>query len=433
MPKTHELRLKATVTSDEPQAQRSREMSRTRSEVHVSEVSKGQPGGTEKGVEVQQPEWDGDHMTIAPSNSGTVRPAQDESRTDMMWGTAPTPGTSKGKEKATPVQAIQKSTKPSVAAAPLPPNYLTQSHFAEFVLNFNHKWTEQTSRFDGIKRRLAATEKNHSRTQCSEACDKPEETLARDYPNEDNHGERGSSPRGQAAEMGTRGVRGRPSNVQPMPRGNRHKPAPVNSSWYLATVLHESKEDEWQREVECHRHQLAQCDRVEQENWENRLAILTSFHTLAESRRAREGHRSRNSDQFKEADCVVREMHAALDCYQATRANDAGRPRPANDTQMGVNPEYNAPHPGSTSYRFATHEGSEAYRAQAQANYSPVPPSHAEGTPQLRFDQMNPIPNIDSHTRTIELMVPKLWLATARLKPDNNVLTTAVPKTPRPD
>ena len=46
------------VTSDEPQAQRSREASMTRSEAHVSEVSEGQPGSTERTVEVQHPEWD---------------------------------------------------------------------------------------------------------------------------------------------------------------------------------------------------------------------------------------------------------------------------------------------------------------------------------------------------------------------------------------
>src|SRR6266481_1810798 len=156
MPKTHELRLKTTFTSDEPQAQRSHEASMTCSEAYVSEVSEGQPGGTKRTVKVQHPEQDGDHMTITASDSRTVRPARDESRTDMMWGTAPTPSTSKGKEKATPAQPTQKSMKPSVAAAPLPPNYMTQAHFAEFVLNFNHKWMEHTSQFDGIKRRLAA-------------------------------------------------------------------------------------------------------------------------------------------------------------------------------------------------------------------------------------------------------------------------------------
>src|SRR6266481_9717221 len=122
--------------------------------------------------------------------------------------------------------------------------------------------------------------------------------------------------------MGTRGAHGQPSNERLMLRGNRHKPTPINNNQYLAMVLHKSKEDEWQREVECHRHQLTQCDQVEQENWENRLTILTSFHTLAESRWVREGHQSRNSDQFKEADHVVHKMHAALDCYQAARAND---------------------------------------------------------------------------------------------------------------
>src|SRR6266481_2133659 len=112
MPKTCELRSKTMVTLDEPQAQRSHEESMTCSEVHVSEVSKGQPGGTERTVEVQHPEQDGDHMTIMASDSGTVRPAQDKSRTDMMWGTAPTPSTSKGEEKAMPTQPIQKSMKP---------------------------------------------------------------------------------------------------------------------------------------------------------------------------------------------------------------------------------------------------------------------------------------------------------------------------------
>src|SRR6266481_744362 len=221
--------------------------------------------------------------------------------------------------------------------------------------------------------------------------------------------------------------------MQPMLQGNRHEPAPVNSTWYPAMVLHKSEEDEWQREVECHRHQLAQCDRVEQENWENRLTILTSFHTLAESRWAREGRRSCNSDQFKEADRVVCEMRAALDCHQATRANDMGRPHSANDTQMGVNPEYNAPYPGSTSYRFATCEGSEAYRAQAQANYSPALPLRTEGTPQLRFDQTNPIPNIDSNTRTIKLMVHEAGVATNGLDPENNILTRAGVKIPHPE
>src|SRR6266481_2297318 len=65
--------------TDEPQAQRSRETSRTRSEAHVSEVSEGQPGGTERAIEVQHLERDGDHTTIAPSNSRTIRPARDES------------------------------------------------------------------------------------------------------------------------------------------------------------------------------------------------------------------------------------------------------------------------------------------------------------------------------------------------------------------
>src|SRR6266481_9042289 len=117
MPKTRELRSKTMVTSDEPQAQRSHEVSMTRSEAHVSKVSEGQPGGTERTIKVQHPEWDGDHMTIAASDSGTVRPTRDESQTDTMWGTAPTPGTSKGKEKATPTQPTQKSMKPSVVAA----------------------------------------------------------------------------------------------------------------------------------------------------------------------------------------------------------------------------------------------------------------------------------------------------------------------------
>src|SRR6266481_7450217 len=60
MPKTRELRSKTMVTSDEPQAQRSRDALMTRSEAHVSEVSEGQPGSTERIVEVQHPEWDGD-------------------------------------------------------------------------------------------------------------------------------------------------------------------------------------------------------------------------------------------------------------------------------------------------------------------------------------------------------------------------------------
>src|SRR6266481_1494554 len=85
-------------------------------------------------------------------------------------------------------------------------------------------------------------------------------------------------------------------------------------------------------------------------------------------------------------------MRTALDCYQAARANNVEQPHSANGAQMGVNPEYNAPQQGSTTYQFTTREGSEAYRAQAQANYSPTPPSHADGTPQPRFDQQISFP-----------------------------------------
>ncbi len=126
-------------------------------------------------------------------------------------------------------------------------------------------------------------------------------------------------------------------------------------------------------------------------------------------------------------------MCTALDCYQAARANDMEWPRSANGAQMGVNTEYNAPQQGSTTYQFTTHEGSKAYRAQAQANYSPTPPSCADGTPQPRFDQTNLIPNIDSHAKTIELMVHEAQVATDGLDPENNILTHAGVKIPHPE
>src|SRR6266481_8877459 len=109
------------------------------------------------------------------------------------------------------------------------------------------------------------------------------------------------------------------------------------------------------------------------------------------------------------------------------------RPCSTNGAQMGVNPEYNAPQQWSTTYRFATCKGSEAYRAQAQANYSPMPPSHADGTPQPRFDQTNLIPNINSHARTIELMVHEALVTTDGLDPENNILTCAGVKIPHPE
>ena len=61
-----------------------------------------------------------------------------------------------------------------------------------------------------------------------------------------------------------------------------------------------------------------------------------------------------------------------------------------------------------------------------------MPPSHMDGTPQLRFDQTNLIPNIDSHTRTIKLMVHEAQVATNGLNPENNILTHAGVKIPHP-
>ena len=46
---------------------------------------------------------------------------------------------------------------------------------------------------------------------------------------------------------------------------------------------------------------------------------------------------------------------------------------------------------------------------------------------------MNPIPNINSHTRTIELMVHEARVVTDGLDPENNILTCAGVKIPHPE
>ncbi len=46
---------------------------------------------------------------------------------------------------------------------------------------------------------------------------------------------------------------------------------------------------------------------------------------------------------------------------------------------------------------------------------------------------MNLIPNIDSHARTIKLMVHEAQVATNGLNPENNILTHAGVKIPHPE
>src|SRR6266481_4789809 len=53
--------------------------------------------------------------------------------------------------------------------------------------------------------------------------------------------------------------------------------------------------------------------------------------------------------------------------------------------------------------------------------------------PQPRFNQTNLIPNINSHARTIELMVHEARVATHSLDPENNILTRAGVKIPHPE
>src|SRR6266481_9757030 len=50
-----------------------------------------------------------------------------------------------------------------------------------------------------------------------------------------------------------------------------------------------------------------------------------------------------------------------------------------------------------------------------------------------REPQTNPIPNIDSHTRTIELMVHEARVVTDGLDPENNILTHTGVKIPHPE
>src|SRR6266481_2027271 len=174
----------------------------------VSEASEESVGGSERTTEMQHPKGDDVHTTVTSSDSGTVRPAWEEAQTGTVWIPTPTPSSNKGKEKAMPMQPTQKTAKSPVVTALLLPNYLTDSHFAEFVQNFNHKWMEQTEQFARIKQHMT-TEQCHSRAQCSRN-NEPEETLVRDYPEMDSRKLMEYPPRGQTSlhqpETGTRGV-----------------------------------------------------------------------------------------------------------------------------------------------------------------------------------------------------------------------------------
>ena len=106
MPKPHETQSRPMVTQDKLQAQGSCEESMAHIEPPVSEASEELVGGTERTTEMQHAEGDDVHMTLASSNSGTVRPAQEGAQTGTTRIPTPTPSSSKGK-KATPIQPTQ--------------------------------------------------------------------------------------------------------------------------------------------------------------------------------------------------------------------------------------------------------------------------------------------------------------------------------------
>jgi len=107
--------------------------------------------------------------------------------------------------------------------------------------------------------------------------------------------------------------------------------------------------------------------------------------------------------------------------------------RPTNPGDMDGCPSGSAPPWGSTTHRFTTQAGHEAYQERARSFTVPMPVSPAEDEPELGFDEPNLGYETGGRTDPIKLMVRKAITASQEPTSDSNSLTQAGVRIPHPE
>ena len=110
--------------------------------------------------------------------------------------------------------------------------------------------------------------------------------------------------------------------------------------------------------------------------------------------------------QYIEANWLIHNTHEAMDRHSQSWAmrmaelssvipNIGTKQAPADNSGLEQAPTTGAPPPGSTTCQFTTHEGNEAYRAQAQPESNSMHNQHIENRSSTASQAWDPNNEID--------------------------------------
>ena len=106
---------------------------------------------------------------------------------------------------------------------------------------------------------------------------------------------------------------------------------------------------------------------------------------------------------------------------------------PANDSGPEQAPATSTPPLGSTTHRFTTQEGNEAYRAQTRPDSDSMRGPHVEDRSSAVSHTRDPDNEIDRTINFVSLMVQEVRDASKGLSAENSILARMGAKIPPPE
>ena len=117
----------------------------------------------------------------------------------------------------------------------------------------------------------------------------------------------------------------------------------------------------------------------------------------------------------------------------STVPNTGTEHAPANDSGPEQAPATSTPPPGSTTHRFTTREGNEAYRAQTRLDSDSTHGPRVEDHSSAASHTQDPDNEIDQTVNFVSLMVQEARDASKGLSAENNILAWMGAKMPPPE
>ena len=253
----------------------------------------------------------------------------------------------------------------------------------------NDKLDRIAQRFDRLEHRQDAAERHSDDSaqqlqlllQCAWQCNVAEQALTEDDNPFTDRRPTGGSP-GDQTPIGQHDTRDEQAhtlglNDSSAQCGSACTPDPTTGSNEPRGDHRPPTDESFPWNDEFHKKIIDECDCQDHINWECKLEALAHLLSIAEAKRAIATVHGRLNTHYIEANRRVCDAHDAIDRHSQSWAmrtaelgsivpNTGTEHAPANDSGPEQAPATSAPPPGSTTHRFTTREGNEAYQAQTR-------------------------------------------------------------------